>query len=97
MFDITIGTIIPVSEADKMIPQLNTQGFECYALDFNGSDPAGLDLEAIANKLLPLLDGRKISCLGYYGNPIAKPEDRAHLAALIKGAKYFDCKKVGST
>ena len=66
MFDITIGTIIPISAAADMIPQLNTQGFECYALDFNGSNPAGLDLEANANKLLPLLDGRKISCLGFY-------------------------------
>ena len=96
MFDITIGTIIPISAAADMIPQLNTQGFECYALDFNGSNPAGLDLEAIANKLLPLLDGRKISCLGYYGNPIAKPEDRAHLAALIKGATHFGCNILGA-
>jgi len=94
MFDISIGTIIPVGAAE-MISQLNSQGFECYALDFSGSDPAGLDLEALAGKLLPLLDGRKISCLGYYGNPIVKPEDREHLAALIRGAKYFDCNILG--
>ena len=42
MFDIIIGTIIPISAAADMIPQHNTQGFECYTLDFNGSDPAGL-------------------------------------------------------
>ena len=96
MFDISIGTIVPIGFAEELIPQLNTQGFECYELSFNRADPASLDLEGIAGKLLPLLEGRKISCLGYYGNPIAKPEDREHLSALIRSAKYFQCDILGA-
>lgn len=96
MFDISIGTLIPARSAHAMIPQLNEQPFECYALDFAGLEPAKMDLKAYAEELLPLLDGRKISCLSYYKNPIMNPEDREHIAALIRAAKYFDCKILGA-
>lgn len=96
MFDISIGTLIPVEHATEMIPQLNTQNFECYTLDFNRCKPAEMDLQAWAQKILPLLEGRKISCLGFYKNPIMNPEDREHLAALIRGAKWFGCDTLGA-
>lgn len=95
MFDISIGTIIPARAAHAMIPQLNAQGFESYELDFNGEEPAKKDLKAYAESLLPLLEGQQISCLGYYGNPITKPEDREHLTALIRACEYFGCNTLG--
>ena len=82
--------------AADLIPQLNPQGFERYALSFNRTAPAEMDLKTLADKLLPLLEGRKISCLGYYGNPIVNGDDQRHLAALIAGAKYFDCNTLGA-
>ena len=38
MFDIKIGTIIPVRKAAKMISQLEPKGFECFELDFFGEN-----------------------------------------------------------
>lgn len=95
MFDISIGTLIPALKADTLIPQLNTRPFECYALTFNGNNPARLDLKKHAETLLPLLEGRKISCLSYYGNPILSEEDREHVAALIRAAALYDCNTLG--
>ena len=96
MFDISIGTLIPALDAAKMIPQLNPQGFECYALDFNATDPSKIDFDALAAEILPVLDGRTISCLGYYKNPILNEHDRENLAVLIRNAKKLSCRVVGA-
>ena len=86
MFDITIGTLIPARSAATMIPQLNEKGFECYALDFNGTNPAEMDFDALAAEILPVLDGRRISAMGYYNNPILKQEALDNLTAMITNA-----------
>ena len=96
MFDITIGTLIPARSAKTMIPQLNEKGFECYALDFNGTDPADMDFDRIAEELLPVLDGRHISAMGYYANPILHENDRRNLRALITNAKKLGCPVIGA-
>ena len=96
MFDITIGTLIPALSAAKMIPQLNDKGFECYALDFNGTNPADMDFDALAAEILPVLDGRRITAMGYYNNPILKTEARENLAAMIENAHKLGCSVIGA-
>ncbi|MCQ2433500.1 MAG: sugar phosphate isomerase/epimerase [Clostridia bacterium] len=96
MFDIQIGTLIPAMQAEAIIPQLNKKGFECYALDFNAVRPSEIDFSALADGILHVLDGRTISCLGFYKNPIIREEDRAHLTALIENAGKFGCSVIGA-
>ncbi|MBP3919726.1 MAG: sugar phosphate isomerase/epimerase [Clostridia bacterium] len=96
MFDITIGTLIPVNAAAAMIPQLNQKGFECYALDFNGTHPAQMDFSAIAEELASVLDGRSITAVGYYSNPILIEECRNDLRALIGNAPKLGCHVIGA-
>ncbi len=96
MFDIAIGTIVPAQYAARMIPRLNEKGFECYALGFNDVDPSSEDLPALAESILSVLDGRKISCLGWYKNPLISEEDRENTAALIRAAALFGCDRVGA-
>lgn len=95
MFDISIGTLIPIGSAATMIPKLNPKGFECYALDCNGTTPAQMDLPKVADSVRSALDKRNISCLGFYANPIMQEEDRAHIAALIRNASQFGCTTLG--
>ena len=70
MFDIKIGTLIPVMQAKNAIPMLNEKGFESYELDFAGVDMDKVDFAALADDILPVLDGREISAVGYNRNPI---------------------------
>lgn len=96
MFDILIGTLIPHSSAAKMIPLLNSAGFESYELDFNGSVPETVDFSAYAESVLPKLEGRKISSIGFYRNPILNESDRLGLEILIKNAKKLGCDVIGA-
>ena len=96
MFDISIGTMIPAMGAETIIPQLNAKGFESYTLDFNCTDPETFDFEGYAEKVLPVLDGRKISCLGYYKNPILNEQQNRALRRLIQSAKYLNCDTIGT-
>ncbi|MGN1451212.1 MAG: sugar phosphate isomerase/epimerase family protein [Eubacteriales bacterium] len=96
MFDIEIGTLIPAAQAPAMIPQLNPKGFECYELDFNGIVPENFDFQRYAEELLPVLDGRKISCIGFYKNPIISGADRKGLELLVKNAKLIGCGTIGA-
>ena len=96
MFDITIGTLIPALSAATMIPQLNEKGFECYALDFNGTNPAAMDFDALAEQILPVLDGRRITAMGYYNNPILKQDARDNLTAMVKNAHKLGCSVIGA-
>ncbi len=96
MFDITIGTLIPAMAAKTMIPQLNEKGFECYALDFNGTTPAEIDFDRLAEEILPVLDGRRITAMGYYSNPILLENVRENLRAMIRNASKLGCSVIGS-
>ena len=90
MFDIRIGTIIPADKAPEMIRQLNPKGFESYELDFNGRLPRMFEgMEEHAARVLEAADGRPVSALGYYGNPLLDPDFRDNLKKLITKAKLY--------
>ena len=74
MFDIKIGTLIPADCSVKMIPQLNPHGFECYELNFS-QEFALTDLKEFSKQVHDVLDGRSVSALGFYGNPIENQDD----------------------
>ena len=97
MFDIKIGTMIPAIPAASMIRQLNPYGFECYTLDFNGV--AGRILPRVtehAKEVGEALDGRPVSCIGFYGDPINVPECRENLIGIIKAARHYGCSTIGT-
>lgn len=95
MFDISIGTLIPATSAVTMIPQLNQKGFECYQLNM-GFRKKLLDFDEYAANLLPVLDGRKISAIGYYQNPIIDENAREALKWIIKNAHKLGCSVIGA-
>ena len=97
MFDIRIGTIIPADAAPAMMRELNKKGFESYELDFNGKLPRLFDgMEKLAQEILDAADGRPVSALGYYGNPLLDSAFRENLKELIRKAKLFHCPVVST-
>ncbi len=94
MFDIKIGTLIPGTIAEELLPQLNPCGFETYELNF-GIGPSRQDLTEHAKKVLDLLDGREISALGVYGNTLMNESVQNGVANLIKSAHLYGCNRVG--
>lgn len=97
MFDIRIGTIIPADAAPAMMRELDKKGFESYELDFNGKLPRLFDgIESLAQEVLDAADGRPISALGYYGNPLLDSAFRENLKELIRKAKLFRCPVVST-
>lgn len=94
MFDIKIGTLIPAAHAVKMIPQLNTIGCECYELDFGRDFAKEVDYKRFAKELEPVLEGRTISAIALYCNPIMSAEDRELIAGMIRGAGELGCSVV---
>lgn len=96
MFDIKIGTLIPVMQAKKAIPMLNEKGFESYELDFAGVDMDKVDFAALADEILAVLDGREISAVGYYRNPIQSEADRDGLTGLIRNLSKLQCHVIGA-
>lgn len=96
MFDIKIGTLIPVTNAPEIVKQLNPKGFECYELNF--SDVAGEILPNVKEHskiIADALEGRSVSCIGYYGNPISNEDDRSNLKGLIESAHLYGCNTIG--
>ncbi|MBR4236158.1 MAG: sugar phosphate isomerase/epimerase [Clostridia bacterium] len=96
MFDISIGTIVPVRCAADMIPILEPKGFECFELDFLGENPAQLDWSRLSDSINSKLQGARISALGFYANPILREEDRNNLTVMIKNARRFGCNVIGA-
>ena len=96
MFDISIGTIIPVRKAAAMIPQLEPKGFECFEIDFFGENPTQLDWIRLADEINKKLTVARISTMGYYANPILRQENRDNLKAVIKNARRFGCNVIGT-
>ena len=99
MFDIHIGTLIPAEHAPEMIAQLNPLGFECYELTFSGKHPgayAAGELEKLAERTLRALDGREISALGLYANPLTEAEDAADVKRLLDACALFECGVIGA-
>ncbi len=96
MFDIQIGTLIPARHAAAMIPQLNPKGFECYALDCNGGWVGRTDWSEYSESVLSVLDGRSISAMGFYRNPILSEDDRKMLEILIRHVGDLGCHVIGA-
>lgn len=95
MFDIAIGTLIPAHDAPAMIPQLNPHGFETYELNFSKKRPLDTDMPALIQQVTEVLDGRAVSALSYYANPLADSRDAEEIACLIESAPKFGCSTLG--
>ena len=96
MFDIKIGTLIPAEHALKMIPQLNPLGFESYELNFGSAESTKIDINEFSKQINEVLEGREISALGFYCNPIKNDEERSGIATLIENAHLFNCDCIGT-
>lgn len=76
------------------IPTFNTYGYESYELQlFNKQTPSVL--KDMSEKLKDVLDGRVISALCYYKNPLMNDEDYEYIKVMIENAKLFDCNVIG--
>ncbi|MBQ4290943.1 MAG: sugar phosphate isomerase/epimerase [Clostridia bacterium] len=95
MFAISIGTIIWWHDADRLISFLNGIGCECYELEFAPGEALTCDYAALKGKLEQLLDGRFISSVALYGNPILSEDDRRATDALIRGAEILGVPVLG--
>ena len=88
MFEIQIGTLIPVQYAKEMIPVLNPMGFEGYEINcgryFRDHDP-----KQTAAELLERLEGRKVSVLGCYDNTLADNGTKEDILRLMDVAPLF--------
>ncbi len=94
MFDIKIGTIISARQIIKNLDTLNPIGYESYELTVDkGYDEA--KLKELSEKLPEKLEGRVISALASYENPLQNEADMEHLKCLIRSAKYFNCNAIG--
>lgn len=89
--DIRIGTLAGIATAPKYISQILHHGFESYQL--TGGFGVGLvDFDTIAKQTLDVIgDTAVVSALGYYGNPLGKPEDTELFAAYIDACPAFGC------
>lgn len=94
MFDIKIGTILDCCAAVKAIPILNKAGFECYEVT-TGQHVAEPKLRELASQYKDVLDGRCISSLAFYANPLENEKDVEYFKTLIKSCKYFNCNTIG--
>lgn len=92
--DIRIGTLVRISDATRIIPQVLKHGFESFQL--KGGFGVGLvDFKSIASQVKDVIGDRAvISSIGYFGNPLAKPEDAQHFAAYIDACEYFGVKVI---
>lgn len=93
MFDIRIGTLIPMKYAPIMIPELNTFGFEDYELNCGGLFRKN-DVFDMAARVKDVLEGRPVSVLGCYDNTLSDNGTKEDIEFLIDHAHLFDCKTV---
>lgn len=93
MFDIKIGTMVPVKAFQEMLPALNEMGFESYELHMDSNAEA--DYKQLAQNLLPMLEDRPISAIGVYGNTLENEQVRKNVEVAIQNAHLLNCKTVG--
>lgn len=93
MFDIKIGTLISSKQALTAIPKLNPYGFETYELQLY-RDQSEKDIEEFALQVKDVLDGREVSALSFYENPLMNDVDYEQLQIIIKNAHKFNCRTV---
>ncbi len=93
---IRIGTLVDatISDPAAYIARILVHGFESFQLTF-GSSVHDLDLPALADQILSVLDGSDavISSLGVYGNPLLDSEEglqtRESWSRLIENSDAF--------
>ncbi len=91
--DIRIGTLVKMSDAVKHLPQLLPHGFESFSLTF--WQELNVDLADTAKKVKDILgDKAVISTVGFFGNPLMKPEHAEGFGKCIEAANLFGAKIV---
>lgn len=94
MFNIKIGTLISSKNCIENVQQLNPLGYESYALQLcKGQTPE--ILSEMSKKLEDVLEGRVISALCYYKNPLMNDDDYEFVKLMIENAKVFNCNTIG--
>ena len=93
MFDIKIGTVLPVEHALEMLPLLKPLGFEGYELTC-GHYFAGHDIRESAKALTDAAEGLPFSALGCYGNTLSDDITLSEIKRLIDNARHFGCATV---
>lgn len=99
---IRIGTLVDGTSSNpaNYIEQILPHGFESFQLTF-GSAVNNLDLPALADRILAVLDGSNavISSLGVYGNPLLDSKEalatRQSWSQLIRHADAFGAGVIG--
>lgn len=87
--DIRIGTLVGIKDASRVIPQLLPHGFESFQLT-GGFGVTEVDFATVARDVKDAIgDQAVISSIGYFGNPLTKPEDAERFAAYIDNAELF--------
>jgi sugar phosphate isomerase/epimerase len=87
--DIRIGTLVGIKDASRVIPQLLPHGFESFQLT-GGFGVTEVDFATVARDVKDAIgDQAVISSIGYFGNPLMKPEDAERFAAYIDNAALF--------
>ncbi len=89
LLDIRIGTLCSIRNAAAYIKQVLPHGFE--SIQLTGGFGVGLvDFEREAAAAREAVgDSAMISSIGYFGNPLTKPEDASNFAAYIDAAPKF--------
>ncbi len=91
MFDIKVGTLISSTVALTAIPKLNPCGFETYEIQMY-KNQSEADITELSEKLKDVLDGREISALAFYENPLMNDVDYEQVKMLIRNAHKFGCR-----
>lgn len=91
LLDIRVGTLCSIRNAASYIKQVLPHGFESFQLT-GGFGVGTVDFDAEAKAVRDAIgDAAVVSSIGYFGNPLAKPEDAANFAAYIDAAPKYGC------
>ena len=86
--DIRIGTLVQMNRAAGYIRQILPHGFESFSLTFGAKEKGDLDIAA--RETMPLVAGKAvISSIGFFGNPLQKPEDVKQVEECIDKVHLF--------
>lgn len=89
LLDIRIGTLVSISKAPSYVSQILNHGFESFQLN-GGFGVTEVDFERIAGEVQTLIEGKAvISSIGYFGNPLMKPEDAELFGKYIDHCHLF--------
>ena len=95
MEQIKIGTCIPGTMATEWMPAMIKAGFETVSINFHMS-LENVDLLELSKSVKDILgdSGVKVSCLGFYCNPLQYEDHKKILEHCIDSARLFGADKV---